>query len=144
VVLVKKDSSVALGVASDDQRHLGTAVVASLGIARTLVLTTDKASGILAHTSPGYSLHCTGTLSTSCYSGSGSLCIARTGCSWRGRSPAGCTMHPAKAPCAIAVAFHADPVATAVSNWQRGSCTHTTVDAWRGQRHMLFWQWSEG
>jgi hypothetical protein len=23
--------------------------------------------------------------------------------------------------------------------WQRGSCTHTTVDTWRGQRHMLSW-----
>lgn len=25
--------------------------------------------------------------------------------------------------------------------WQRGSCTHTTVDTWRGQRHMLSWLW---
>lgn len=25
--------------------------------------------------------------------------------------------------------------------WQRGSCTHTTVDTRRGQRHMLSWLW---
>lgn len=31
-----------------------------------------------------------------------------------------------------------------LGGWQRGSCTHTTVETRRGQRHMLSWLWGIG